>query len=255
MKRILILPLMLALAGAGRLAASPIDSLYLLGGFDEQMLAGQYANDYFNLNSGQLGSLGVVSGVLHGGLQLGRFASVELSADWGKIRNNDVSYHNGPLGMTRQIQTQWSVATYSVTPAFTFAAPGWVGSLGLRMGLALLGGRVVDNAYGVDGAYDQNAMTPDIGIVLRGSRIFAGHFSLSLEAGYDRTVFGSITDTNGTGSYQGVGSPEHNVSTIGHNGDQSSLDYSGPHIAILIGLWSSAPGPDAAEPDKAPAKE
>jgi len=242
MKLKLIAPMLLAacLAAAG-LGAGTDNPLYLMVGADEKLLGNQDANDYFNLNGGQLGSVAILSGVIHAGLQVGRFASLEVSVNLGDARNNDVTYTNGVLGTTREVQTQWNMTTYSVTPALTFAWPGWVDSAGLRLGFAVLGGHVVDNAYGQDGSYDQSAMTPDIGLLFRTSTIFLRHFSVGLELGYDHTFFSSIQDANGTGTYSNVGNPEHNVSSVGHNGSQTSLDFSGPHMAVLVGLWGAPP--------------
>jgi hypothetical protein len=109
------------------------------------------------------------------------------------------------------------------------------------MGAAVLNGHVVDNAYGVDGAYDEAASALDFGVIFRSSRMVAGPVSLGIEIGYDWTRFTNITTENGTGFYSSVSSPERNISAIGHHGNVTALDFSGGHIAIVMGLWSNPP--------------
>ncbi len=113
--------------------------------------------------------------------------------------------------------------------------------LGVRVGQANLAGHVEDDAYGTTGSYDQAAQTTDIGVLFRSSQIVFDHLSIGIELGYDWTQFKDITDKNGTGAYNPPQSPEQNVSDIGHNGDQTTLDFSGGHVALVIGLWSNAP--------------
>ncbi len=49
-------------------------------------------------------------------------------------------------------------------------------------------------------------------------------------------MFKDISDSNGTGTYNPPQSPEQNVSNVGHNGDQTTLDFFGGHVAMVIGL-------------------
>ena len=216
-------------------------ALYLLAGLDGKILTNQDANNYFNLPAGQLGPQGIPSGVVHAGFQFKQWLALEASANFGPNRSNSVDYHNGIFGTTRQVTTRWGLTTYSVTPALTWAGMGFVNFLGLRLGLANLSGHVDDNAYGFNGSYDQSAQTYDVGLLFRSSQIYVSHVSLGLELGYDYTMFNDIKNTNGTGTYATPHSPERNVSNVAHNGDQTSLDFSGGHVALVIGLWTNSP--------------
>jgi hypothetical protein len=51
-------------------------------------------------------------------------------------------------------------------------------------------------------------------------------------------MFRDIKNKNGQGTYDPVHSPERNVSNSAHNGDQTTLDFSGGHVALVMGLWS-----------------
>jgi hypothetical protein len=236
-------PLLSALCLAACLAAPSLkadtsSAVYLLAGLDGKMLTNQDANNYFNLSGQQIGPQGYPSPVVHLGLQLMRFLAVEASADFGPIRNNDVTYENFGF-TTRRVTTRWGVTTYSITPAVTFAGLGFVNMLGLRLGSATLAGHVDDNAYGNNGSYDQEAQTYDAGLLFRSSQMLLAHLSFGLELGYDWTMFNDIKNKNGKGTYDPVHSPERNVSGVGHNGDKTTLDFSGGHLAIVMGLWSN----------------
>jgi len=231
--------LLAGLLAGPRLQAEP--SLYLMGGVDEKVLANQDANNYFNLPSGQLGPQAYPSGVVHLGMQFSRWMALEASINAGPVRDNDVTYENSFFGTTRHVTTHWALTTYSVTPAITWAGPRYVNLLGLRLGQANLAGHVDDSAYGADGSYDQQARAFDAGVIFRTSQIMLGHLSLGFELGYDWTQFKDIQNSNGHGAYSSVGSPEHNVSDNGHNGDQTTIDFSGGHVAVVLGLWSNAP--------------
>ena len=224
----------------GRAAAEENNAIYLLAGLDGKMLTNQDANNYFNLPGGQLGPQGYPSFIGHLGFQFRRWVALEASANLGPVRQNDITYNNGFFN-TRHIVTSWTVNTYSLTPAITWAGDGWVNLLGVRLGQANLVGKVNDDAFGINGSYDQSAQTYDIGVVLRSSMIAVDHISIGLEAGYDWTMFNNITNKNGQGSYDPVHSPERNVSGVGHGGDQTTLDFSGGHVAVVIGLWSNPP--------------
>lgn len=253
MKKKLIFALaLLPLLGAAALKAEGHSALYLLGGIDGKMLTNQDANNYFNLDNGQLGPQGYGSPVAHLGFQFERWFAIEASADLGPVRTNDVSYQNGILGTTRHIVTRWALSTYSITPGVTWVGRGFVNMLGLRIGQANLSGHVQDDAYGSTGSYDQEAQAYDGGVVFRSSQIMAGHVSIGLEFGYDWTMFNNISNKNGSGSYGPAHSPERNVSGSGHNGDQTTLDFSGGHVALTLGLWSNAPGEDAVVANPAP---
>jgi hypothetical protein len=239
MQKVSIAALVLAASLTGNgLRAESDSAVYLLAGLDGKMLTNQDANNYFNLDGPQIGPQGYPSPVVHLGLQLMRYLALEASADFGPVRNNDVVYQNFGF-TTRRVTTRWGVTTYSITPAVTWAGAGFVSMLGLRLGVASLAGHVDDNAYGATGSYDQQAKTYDAGLLFRSSQIFVGHVSLGLELGYDWTMFKDITNTNGKGSYDPVHSPERNVSNSGHNGDQTTLDFSGGHLALVMGLWSN----------------
>lgn len=241
MKKTMLLTLLLgALALKGTLPAETHNAIYLLGAFDGKMLTNQDANNYFNLPGGQLGPQGYPSFHGHLGFQFQRWMALEASAQFGPVRKHDIFYENGPF-TTRHVTTQWSLTTYSLTPGVTWAGEGWLSFLGVRVGQANLAGRVDDDAFGTSGGYDQSAQTYDVGVVLRTQAIFIDHISLGLELGYDWTMFNNITNKNGEGTYNPAHSPERNISTLGHNGDQTTLDFSGGHIALVIGLWSNPP--------------
>ena len=245
MKKLMIIPLFLLMAAlAGRAHAADGSAVYILGGIDGKMLTNNDANNYFNLN-GVLGPKGYPSGVLHIGFQFSPWMALEAVGDLGPERTNEIDYQNGGF-TTRHISTRWSESTLSVMPAFTWCGPGYVNALGLKVGQAMLAGHVNDSAFGADGSYDQEARTLALGLLLRSSHIIAGHLSLGMEVGYDWAMFKDITNKNGTGDYNPVHSPERNVSTFGHNGDQTTLDFSGAHIALIVGLWSAAPVTDVA---------
>ena len=240
MKKTWIAALLLAsLAALLPQEAKAFGALYLLGGLDGKMLTNQDANNYFNLPGGQLGPMGLPSGVVHLGLQMG-VLSIEASLNQGPGRENSVTYQNFGV-TTRSIKTRWSVSTLSVTPGLSWITPGGVSMLGLRVGEASLSGHVDDNAYGSAGAYDSEAKALDGGILFRSSAIMAGHLSVGLEFGYDWTMFKDISNKNGSGSYATPHSPERNVSNTGHNGDPTVLDFSGAHVALVVGLWSALP--------------
>jgi len=225
----------------GCLCAEDTSSFYLLAGLDGKLLTNQDANTYFNA-SDSCKPQGYPSGVVHVGYQFERWMALEASADFGLSRTNNITYTNGLLGTpTREVNTRWGLNTYSLTPAATWMGWGYANLLGLRMGAAVLNGHVVDNAYGVDGAYDEAASALDFGVIFRSSRMVAGPVSLGIEIGYDWTRFTNITTENGTGFYSSVSSPERNISAIGHHGNVTALDFSGGHIAIVMGLWSNPP--------------
>jgi hypothetical protein len=240
MKKIVMAALLLtAPLAAGWLHADP--AVYLLGGIDGKVLTNQDADNYFNLPGGQLGPKGYGGGVVHLGVQFSRWMALEASINAGPVRDNDVTYENGFFGTTRHVTARWALTTYSITPAITWAGPHHVNMLGLRLGQAVMAGHVNDTAYGADGSYDQEARAFDGGLIFRSSQIMLGHLSLGFEFGYDWTMFKNIQNSNGTGAYSSVASPERNISDIGHNGDQTTLDFSGGHVAIVLGLWSNAP--------------
>lgn len=241
MKKFLLSGLLIAASWTTASLHADNVALYLLGGLDGKMITNQDANNYFNLEGQQLGPMGIASPVVHLGIQFARWMALEASADFGPVRNQDVTYQNGALGTTRRVTTKWALTTYSVTPGITWVGAGFVNMLGLRLGQANLAGHVDDNAYGSTGSYDQEAQAYDAGLLFRSSQIMLGHLSLGLEFGYDWTMFKDIKNKNGQGSYDPAHSPERNVSTFGHNGDQTTLDFSGGHLAIVVGLWSAAP--------------
>jgi hypothetical protein len=217
-------------------------AVYLLGGADAKMLTNTDVNNYFNV-SGVIGPQGHPSQVYHLGVQLTPFLAIEGSLNNGLVREYDMMYENGPF-TTRHVHTRWSTSTFSVTPAITFAGPGYVHLLGLRVGQAVLKGHVQDDAFGTTGSYDSDSTIIDYGLLFRTSCILANHFSVGLELGYDLTRFTNVSNGNGTGTYGTPHSPERNITTTGHNGDQTTLDFSGGHVAVLIGLWSGAPVSD-----------
>jgi hypothetical protein len=231
---------------ASNLPAAPV--VYVMGGIDGKMLTNTDANNYFNVNS-EIGPQGYGSGVGHLGLQLGRYFAVEASMDGGLDRTNDLSYYNFGV-RTRHVTTDWKLTTYSITPALTWAGGNSVNMLGLRLGQANLSGHVEDDAYGATGAYNQNAQAMDCGLIFRTSMLMAEHFSVGLEFGYDWTMFDNISTSDGSGSYNPPQSPERNISTVAHNGDRTTLDFSGGHVALVIGLWSGSPVYSQAEPDQ-----
>jgi hypothetical protein len=239
MKKTLISALFLvACLAAPGLEADSGSAVYLLAGLDGKMLTNQDANNYFNLSGQQLGAQGYPSPVVHLGVRMLDFLAVELSANFGPNRNNDVVYENF-ASTTRRVTTHWGLTTYSITPGFTWAGGGFISMLGLRVGQAVLNGHVDDNAYGQTGSYDQEAQTYDAGLIFRSSQMIVNHVSLGLELGYDWTMFKDIKNKNGKGTYDPVHSPERNVSNFAHNGDQTTLDFSGGHLAIVMGLWSN----------------
>jgi hypothetical protein len=87
-----------------------------------------------------------------------------------------------------------------------------------------------------------SAQAFDLGVVLRSSVIASRHLSVGVELGYDWTVFNSLSTSNGQGAYDPPPNPDRDVSGNGHNGDQAHLDFSGPHVALVIGLWTGMPG-------------
>jgi len=218
-------------------------AIYVLAGLDGKILTNQDANNYFNLSAGQLGPQGLAGGVLHIGYQWPHLLSLEASANFGPGRANDVTYESS-FGPTRHVVTQWATTTFSITPGLTWITPRSVSMLGLRLGLANLSGHVDDNAFGFTGSYDQEAQAFDVGLLLRSSQIVVGHLSLGVELGYDYTIFNNITNKNGKGVYNPAHSPERNVSGLGHNGDNTTLDFSGGHIALVLGIWSQSPQPE-----------
>jgi hypothetical protein len=228
-------------AGFAAAAASAAPALYLVGGIDGKMLTNTDANNYFNVKD-ELGPQGYGSAVGHLGLQFSRYFSVEASVNGGLDRTNDLTYYNFGAP-TRHVTTNWKLMTYSVTPGLTWGNQNLVNMLGLRFGQANLTGHIEDDAYGMNGAYDQNAQTMDYGIIFRSSTLVADHFSVGLELGYDWTVFNNIATSNGVGAYQSPQSPDQNISTFGHGGDRTTLDFSGGHVAIVVGLWSGASEP------------
>jgi hypothetical protein len=236
---ILLLCMGAAFTGSG-LKAESSNAIYLLAGLDGKMLTNQDANNYYNLN-GQLGPRGYSSGVLHLGFQFKRWMALEASANFGLNREYDVTYENGLLGATRRVTSKWSTTTYSIMPAITWANADYVNVLGVRAGLANLTGHIDDSTYGFSGSYDQEAKTYDVGVLFRTSWIAVGHVSLGLELGYDWTMFRDIKNKNGSGTYETPRPTENNISTFAHNGDPTVLDFSGAHVAIVLGLWSNPP--------------
>jgi hypothetical protein len=245
MKKNLIGAIVLAscLAGAGLHAEEANNAVYLLAGGDAVMLTNADANNYFSLKSGQIGTQGYGDGVLHLGYQFGRWAALEASFNAGPFRNYEVvnyNTNNPSLGFS-QVKTNWTLYTYSITPAVTWACPGLVNFLGIRLGVSNLVGQVNSVQDGFDGSYDQEATTPDIGVLLRSSAIFAHHVSIGFELGYDYIVFNDVTNSNSTGTYTGQNGTSHDTTASGQPGAQTSLNFSGPHIAITLGLWSDEP--------------
>jgi hypothetical protein len=230
-----------AFCGAGlldaHLCAEEASSFYLLGGLDGKLLADHDTNTYFNV-SDSFKPQGYPSGVVHLGYQYEKWLALEASADLGLSRTYSVSYASGLLGTTRNVSAQWGLSTYSLTPAFTWAGRGYAHLLGLRLGVASLNGHVDDDADGVPGSYDERSSAFDFGVLFRSSRMVSGPFSLGFELGYDWTRFSDVSTANGTGAYRSVSSPERNISAIGHRGNVTALDFSGAHIAIVLGLWS-----------------
>jgi hypothetical protein len=231
------------LAGAGLHAEEANNALYLLAGGDAVLLTNTDANNYFDTKSGQIGTQGYGDGVLHLGFQFGRWAALEASFNAGPFRNYEVvnyassnnSFH------ASQVKTNWTLYTYSITPAITWACPGLVNFLGLRLGVSQMVGQVNSVQDGFDGSYDQEATTPDIGVLLRSSAIFAHHVSIGFEMGYDYIVFNDVNNSNSSGTYSGMNGTSHNTTASGQPGAQTSLNFSGPHIAITLGLWSDEP--------------
>lgn len=226
--------------GAGSLYAQPEGAVYFMGAMNGRYLANQDANTYFNLDN-QIGPKGYPSYSGHLGLQLGSWIAFEASAEVGPVREFEARYDQGIFG-ERVVRTRWETRTFSITPAVTWVGHDFVNMAGIRVGLANLAGHVTDDTSSSRGSYDQEAQTYDLGLVLRTSVIASQHFSAGLELGYDWTVFHNIANRNGQGSYDPPHSPEQNVSSSGHNGAQSSLDFSGPHVALVIGLWTGTPG-------------
>lgn len=251
MKKTLLPALLIAFFTAALPRLAGASGLYVLGGLDGKMLTNQDADNYFNLPGGQLGPLGLPSGVLHVGLALG-VLSLEASLNQGPVRENTVNYDNFGT-TTRTIKTRWAVSTLSITPGLSWTSPGSLSMLGVRIGQASLTGHVEDDAFGANGSYDSEAKAMDGGVIFRSAGVIAGHLCLGLEFGYDWTMFKDITNKNGTGSYDPPHSPERNVSNVGHGGDQTTLDFSGGHVALIIGLWSGFP-PRNSDSDSAPAQ-
>lgn len=241
-----------ALFAVSDLSAGAHSAFYLLGGLDAKVLSNQDANDYFNLPAGQIAPAASPSAVIRLGAQLHRLLALEIGLDLGPSRQYEAQYHNFGVN-TRRVSTRWSKTTLSIMPALTWSSPERVQLLGLRIGQSRLAGHTDDWAYGVDGAYDSEAETLDAGILFRSTWIFVSRFSMGLELGYDWTQFRDIKNKDGSGSYGSVHSPERNVSSLGHAGAASVLDYSGGHVAVVFGLWSNAPyteggpGQDGAE--------
>lgn len=211
--------------------------VYLLGSVGGTLLPNQDFNDYFGEN-------GAVSPQLYGdgalslGLQHRGWCALELGVDFGPGRYASV-INDGGAG--RDIAVSWALTTFSVMPALTWRGPGSTALLGLRLGDAYLSGHVDDNGAGADGGYDQTAQAFDLGLLLRGTWFWGDHLSTGVELGYSWTRFTTVTNTNGSGSYAGVQSPERDVHGPGHNGDQTALDFSGFRLALVLGLWSDPP--------------
>ncbi|HTA17058.1 MAG TPA: hypothetical protein VK786_04865, partial [bacterium] len=126
--------LILALCLAGTALRADTEStsaLYLLGGVDGKLLTNTDADNYFGVPADLLGPKGYDSPVVHLGLQIERWMAVELSGNFGPDRYNQVSYSSDGGLETRQVTTQWNLDTYSITPALTWAGPGFVNFLGL----------------------------------------------------------------------------------------------------------------------------
>jgi hypothetical protein len=224
-------------------------AVYLLGTGGGQWLSSDDANRYFN-SPGHFGSQVLPAWSARLGFQFARWFSIEADAQFGPQRDYDITYNNG-LFNTRRIVTRWTLNSYSLIPAISFSkanmAGACVSSLGLRVGQANLRGHVDDEAFGVSGAYDSEAQAFDYGVVLRFSQIFVEHLSIGLELGYDWTRFTDISNKNGSGSYGSPHSPERDVSGIGHGGAQTTLDFSGPRLSLVIGLWSNPPAREGAQ--------
>lgn len=239
MRKNLIAPLFVAacLAGAG-LHADTDSAVYLLAAGDAKLLTNSDANNYFATKPGQIAAQGYGDGDVRLGLQFGRWAALEASFNMGPFRNYQVvNYASANNAFTSSnVTTNWTLYTYSLTPGVTWAGPGFVNFLGIRFGVANLGGHVNDVSGGADGSYDQYATTPDIGVLFRTSSIFVDHISVGLELGYDYTYFNTVNNDRGTGTYTGITGASHNA-----NGSATQLNFSGPHIGIVLGLWSNAP--------------
>ncbi|HTB22944.1 MAG TPA: hypothetical protein VK914_09580 [bacterium] len=231
------------LAGSGLRAEETNSAMYLLAGGDAVILANSDANSYFGVKPGQIGTQGYGDGVLHLGLQFGRMAALEASFNAGPFRNYEVVNYNSnnpSLGFS-QVKTNWTLLTYTLTPAITWAWPGTVNFLGLRLGVSSLDGKVNSTADAGDGSYDQEGTAPVIGVLARSSAIFAHHFSIGLELGYDYIVFNDVSNSKGTGTYSGMNGTAYDTTPSGQQGPKTSLNFSGPHIAITLGLWSDEP--------------
>jgi len=231
------------LAGAA-LHAESYDALYLLAGGDAKILANQDANNYFGPQAPKRGTQGYGDAVAHLGWQIQNWAAIEASFNLGPFRQYElVNYTDGRGFGASQVSTNWTLYTYSITPGLTWVSPRFVNFLGIRGGIAHLDGKVVNNYAGAigNGSYDQEANTPDIGVVFRTSTLFCRHLSIGFEVGWDYTVFNNVNNSNGTGTYSGNNGTSHNNTASGQPGAQTSLNFSGPHLGMTIGLWSNAP--------------
>jgi hypothetical protein len=204
--------------------------LYILGGAGLQLLGDNDASDYFSSNGvDQTSGFATYSG--HLGFQFERMMTLELSAEAGPTRNYDIQYSGGAF-TNRQVKANWNVATFSIMPAITWTGSNEVATnvslIGVRVGYAILNGQVTDSVNGNIGNYDQDAHTVDVGVLLRTQFIFFNHVSAGVEGGYNWTRFDSVQNRNRSG--------------VANTPAGSSLDFSGPRIAFVLGLWSGNPG-------------
>jgi hypothetical protein len=180
------------------------------------------------------------------GYQYLRWLALEASVDFGPGRFYSVA--DAPGGGDRRLSVSWAETVYALTPAITWVNPGSVQFLGLRLGLAEFSGHVDDDASSMDGSYDQSAQAFDLGLLFRSSRILENHISVGIEVGYDFVNFVAIHDGNGSGAYESPQNPERDIDGPGHGGPQTLLGFSGPHLAVVFGLWSNPPVPESPAP-------
>jgi len=233
-------------AGATLRADEGSTAMYVQAHGNAILLTNADANNYFNVND-QIGTQGYAGGAIDVGWQIRREAAIEVGFGLGPFRNYDEAYYNQGSNTfaTGQVKTDWNLYTWAVTPALTWTGPGYVHLLGLHLGLSTLAGQVTNGENGLDGSVNQVGYTPDIGVVLRTTYILAHHVSFGLELGWDYIVFNSITNSDGSGTYAGLNGTAHNA-----DGGQTSLNFSGPHLGVVIGLWSRDPGGRGGERDR-----
>jgi hypothetical protein len=197
-------------------------ALYLLGHYGAKFINNADANSYFGNGGFNNQAYQVYGG--HLGFQFNRLVALEASVDVGPFRNFNALYTAGPV--TGTVQTDWNLLTYSLTPALTWAGTtrhnaSYVHFLGLRLGLAALRNNITDTRPGVPGGISNDQQAFDFGVLLRTSFIAADHFSVGVEGGYDWTRFNNATAPGGSNT--------------------ANLDFSGPHVDVVLGLWSNPP--------------